>query len=369
MNDTLTLPMTSQPSRTWLLACSLCLLGSLQALTAAESVAKRPRWQVSAGPSFWFNATLSYSAQPAADPSSAAKADHVYDDGFNKVDSTGNIGDGAGGVLSSRTGYFSFLSNSQVNLSAGSLSWHQLQAAGDYLNSVKPSQKPGLALEARLSLAGPDARHDWGLLIGADSHEMDQKSSGPWSANLRLLTDAYRLGGVIPQNAPYTGHFTPSPGDQRIGDAPTRSISAVSGTISGTQEFNARSTILFLGPWFELNAPDFENAKGEADRWSLLANAGLAVIDTKADFMLVEKLSVTGLVTSPSFSNSASGSLSSAGWFAGLKARRSLSQHWSIIASGDFVHGPKFTLQAAARSALLDSSKLLRAYAGLEYRF
>ena len=95
----------------------LLLAGST--LGAAEPAAFR--WHLDVGPTYLTRTRLTYGANASVDPSTAAKTDRTYDDGFNKVDASGNLGDGTATGLASRTGNFGFISDSQVDLKAGTL--------------------------------------------------------------------------------------------------------------------------------------------------------------------------------------------------------------------------------------------------------
>ena len=78
------------------LATALGILGSA-VLTAADS--STFRWRVDAGPSLWLNNRVTFGAYAGAEPSLAARTDRFYDDGYNRVDASNNLGDGAGGLL------------------------------------------------------------------------------------------------------------------------------------------------------------------------------------------------------------------------------------------------------------------------------
>jgi hypothetical protein len=346
------------------------LRGSIISVVAATAVAAAPRslWHVSAGPSFLLNAEVRYGANSAADPALTPKTDRLYDDGFNRVDASGNLGDSAGGPLSSRTGYFGYLRDSQVDLRAGTLALHQAQAAGsDYVPAATPTARTGLDLAIRRSLARVDASRDWGLELGVVFNQVKQSSNGPTDANLRLLTDTYALGGVVPQRAPYTGRFTPLPGDQRIGDTPTRAIGTVAGTIGGTRSFDADVTIIRLGPWLSLTPDGAAGFPHERDRWSLHARAGLGLMSVKASFRTAEQIQVPSLGLSSTVNAAANRSRTDVCTFLGLRARRAFNERWSAIAWGDLLQGSKMTLADTARYARIDTSRCYMLGIGIEY--
>ncbi len=346
------------------------LRGSFFSLVAATVVTAAPRslWHVSAGPSFLLNAEVRYGANPAADPALTPKTDRIYSDGFNRVDASGNLGDAPGGPLASRTGYFGFTRDSQVDLRAGTLALHQAQAAGeDYVPAARPSARPGLELAVRRSLARPDATRDWGLELGLVFNQVKQNSNGTADANLRLLTDTYALGGVVPQRAPYTGRFTPLPGDQRIGDTPTRALGTTAGTIGGSRSLDADVTIVRFGPWLSLMPDGAAGLPHERDRWSLHARTGLGLLAVKASFRTAEQIQAPGLGLASTVNAGADRSRTDLCSFVGLRARRAFNSRWSAVISGDLLYGSKLTVADTARYARLDTSRSYLVGFGIEY--
>ena len=84
---------------------TLLLSGFAPSLPGA---ADEPRWRVHAGVSWITGLEIGCVVAAPADPSTAPLTDRDYDDGFNRVDATNNLGDGPDGPLPSRTGYFAF---------------------------------------------------------------------------------------------------------------------------------------------------------------------------------------------------------------------------------------------------------------------
>jgi hypothetical protein len=343
-------PLVVMNLRSRLVRCSL-----LVAALSSVATAARPRWHLEAGPSAWLGVDLSYGAKAAPDPSTAARTDRVYDDGFNRVDASGNLGDGASGPLASRTGYFGFNNDNQVNLQAGTLSLHRLQAAdGVYARTSNPSNRPGVDVNLRASLASAAATHDWGVELGADFARFRQNSSDPVSTDVRLLTDTYALGGVVPQRAPYAGRFSPLPGDQRIGDTPTRTITTPPGTVSGSRSFRARTTLVRLGGWYEVLPGG--SGSGELSHWSVLAHAGPALLRTRASFSVDEQVQAGGVSATSRLTADGSRSKTDWGAFGGLKARRSFGERCALQVWGDYLSGAKTTVSGGTRYAQLDLS-------------
>jgi hypothetical protein len=342
-------------------------LGSGVSVVAAESTTFR--WRLEAGPSIWLKTKVAYGATSSSDPATTAKTDRIYDDGFNRVDASGNLGDGGFGPLASRTGYFGFTSDGQVDLRAGTLALHRTTAGeGLYRDVGDTANRPAWHAALRLSLSKmkPD-RRDWGLEGAVDWARFRDCASGPVAANVRVLTDTYALGGVVPQRAPYSGRFSPLPGDQRIGDTPSRSLSSVAGTVNGTRTFDGRALVLRGGFWWELIPSKTTEPQREGDRWSVFLRGGLAIIRAKASFSVDEQAQAPGLQPGARITAAGSRSRSDLGYFLGARARRSFSPQWAFLAGADFLSGYKLKTSQGDRYALLDLSRVWMLSIGLEY--
>ena len=333
----------------------LLLAGST--LGAAEPAAFR--WHLDVGPTYWTRTRLTYGANASVDPSTAAKTDRTYDDGFNKVDASGNLGDGTATGLASRTGNFGFISDSQVDLKAGTLALHRTSALdGIYRDAGNTAERPSWQVNLRLSLADVKLnRRDWGAEAGLDWARFKDASTGPAAASLRVLTDTYALGGVVPQRAPYTGRFSPLPGDQRIGDTPTRSNATVAGSLNGSRSFSAKTTIFRVGGWWEVKRSAIVEPEPEEDKWSIFLRGGLAFSSTKANFSVDEQPQANGVAAGQRVVAAGSGSRSGTGFYLGVNARRILTPRVALIGGVDYLRGPKVTVSQGDRFASLDLSR------------
>lgn len=345
---------------------ALALPGFPAALTAAEPAGFR--WHLEAGPSLWLNTRVTFGAHAGADPAAGPKSDRFYDDGFNRVDASGNLGDGSFGPLASRTGYFGFSNDSQVDLRAGTLALRRVRlAGGDYLSATPETEQPAWHAALRVSLRrGAPVGRDWGVELGFDTVKLHAASADGLPAALRVLTDTYALGGVVPQRAPYSGRFTSIPGDQRIGDTPARSVSTVAGTLAGSRDFAARSMALQLGPWLEFGQARTQPAATERERWFLRLRGGVARLATRASFRTAEQVQAPGLTGAAPVTASAERRRSDWGAFAGLTLRRSFNPRVAAFGGVEALWGSRMTIAQADRYARLDLSKTMLVQFGLE---
>jgi hypothetical protein len=150
--------------------------------------------------------------------------------------------------LASRTGNFGFISDSQVDLKAGTLALHRTSALdGIYRDAGNTAERPSWQVNLRLSLADVKLnRRDWGAEAGLDWARFKDASIGsgggePARAH-RHLRPRWRGAAACAVHGP----FSPLPGDQRIGDTPTRSNATVAGSLNGSRSFSAKTTIFRL---------------------------------------------------------------------------------------------------------------------------
>jgi hypothetical protein len=354
--------MNSKNSSWLIFAMAVCTL-SVGAADVGDS-----RWSLDLGPSAWTNVDVSFGANTPTDPSTATKTDRVYDDGFNKIDSSGNLGDNLSTGLPGRTGNFGFLSDSQVDLVAGTLALRRASLAeGVYDKAGSSTRGPNLQMNLRVLFGASAAkRSKWGAEIGGDSAKITSSSSGVTGVTVRVLTDRYALGGVVPQRAPYAGRFAPSPGDQRIGDTPVRSITAASGTVSGSRSARATLTVLRAGGWWQVLREEAKMRSGTDDGWSLFVRGGLAVCSTKVKFESEEQLSGESLVAGNRVALFGQKSRNTVGGFAGVHARRPITSELVFVAGVDYLRGPDLSIKVGDRFARIDTSHAVIVRVALE---
>src|SRR5262245_59219524 len=158
-----------------------------------------------------FNVTASFKNKgpsPASDPGPAmGGVDHNYDDGFNRVDISGN----AGGM----TWNWGYASASQI---VGDTIAFSSSRSGTINSDVAADPSSGLELTYNRQLGTCD-NWRWGLEAAFNYSALNVRDNSGL-ANGPLAVDTYHLGGIVPPLAPYAGTFA-GPGPL-IGDTPTR---------------------------------------------------------------------------------------------------------------------------------------------------
>ncbi len=173
-------------------------------------------------------------------PAGISGADHRYDDGFVRVDGTGNTG----GV----TSLWSYTSASQYNSANQTLTYHATSsytATGDA--RVDGALNPGLDMAyggklaqwERLSLSW-EMGFQWQNLGFTDDH--------PLAAVAQRTIHQFSTGGIVMPQAPYSG------GSSGLGPVISDLATALptetglSGTVSGTRKVEGTLYLLRFGP-------------------------------------------------------------------------------------------------------------------------
>lgn len=280
-----------------------------------------------------------------------AGVNHNYDDGYNRVDVTGN----------------------DHGLFFGSWNW-------GYQN---PGQISGDSLVMRsASLAGTvgannsgDPQHGFELRYGRELGRADKWRGGvegafgftdvriqdnrPLAANVSVIRDTYALNGIIPPVAPYSGTFN-GPG-AIIVDAPERGTETLTGgaTINGWRRLDADLFAFKVGPYIEVPL---------SRRWTLDFRGGLAVVLVNSEFSYEETTTISGLGEHTSSAHG-SGSDLLVGAYAGGDVSYSFSQAFAAFAGAQYQNVGEYSQNLNGRKAVLDLSKSIFVTIGLSYSY
>lgn len=167
--------------------------------------------------------------------------DHIYDDGFNRVDAGGNAG--------GQTWYWGYESSSQISGSDLLLSSTSAAGSGS-VNGVTDAPHWGMELTYARQL-GWNGSYWWGVEVGLSWTDLSFSERGTTSGDVVRTVDAYALGGITPPGAPYSGTFE-GPGPV-ISDEPRRTAQLLSNAAmtSGSYQLEASLYALRLGLIYE----------------------------------------------------------------------------------------------------------------------
>lgn len=184
-----------------------------------------------------YNAKLNFgiSQSSQSDPGDAvAGIDHEYDDGYVRVDSSGNFGN--------LTAYWGYDDASQV--SGTDLLFHSLQPTEGFIGEREIDDIPGLELEFRY-IFWEEENRNLGLDFGVGF--LSKKQSQTDGFDLNAIEDAYDATMPALPAPGYRGGFDDF--TSLISDIPTRSTTVLSGT--GSREFGATMWTLRVSAFIE----------------------------------------------------------------------------------------------------------------------
>ena len=348
----------------WLIAgaCALPVLASAQELTDWAS----PRGQLGVSVPFWFNAHARFTGVRANNPGplTGGTVNRTYDDGYSRVDATGNAP--VGGLPS--TSYFGYASDAQVVnvVGAGTLALHsQSLNGGDYTRKVDNRPEfPGLELHYRHDLTG-DKSWRLGWEAGAGYSYFKWHQNGAPNATVDLITHIFDLGGVnlAPGAAPYSGPSVALPGSPVIGSTPngTSSQTTVAASVTGPRQLELHTLLLRLGPTLEWQP---------AARWSLGVQGGLLVGAGWSQLSYAEQITVATANIAPiSQSGRSNDSHLWGGFYGAARINYQFNQHWDANVEVRRLWQDQQNHHGPARSAEINLGDAIGLTAGVNYRF
>ena len=305
---------------------------------------------VSAGGAFNMKARFGSTAdtlQRANDPGAAtAGTDHTYDDGYNRVDSSGN----AGGLTSD----WGYQNSSQYNPAGdGSI---RMNSAQTIINPAASSAsqdtpQPAISVYWQQDLTkcavwnlGVRAAFNW-QRINLDAHALEATTS-------TTISDTYSLGGVTPPGAPFNGSYAgPNP---LLGDDPslTRSISSAAGpTLLGSRSIDGDLFGLDLGPTLSVNITDHVRA---------VFSAGATLAWIRSDFSYNDGALASGSTTDDK---------ALFGGYAGADLQYRICETWGVFVGATHTHLENFTQQAQGHTAELKFNGCYDIHTGVYFNY
>jgi hypothetical protein len=317
-------------------------------------------WRMTFNVQVGFKNIGAFAARTDPGPATGGNMDRTYDDGFNRVDVTGNNhGSGYGNT----TWYWGYDSESQVlpgTSNPQSVVMHSSSSSGTALNDREDDRQPGVEFSYNRELLRCE---HWRLgLEGVFGYtELTVEDNAVTTTDVSQINDSYSVptsgsGQYLPppgRNATYNG-----PGSV-ISSSPTRTTSTTQGRVTGSRSFRADLFSFRLGPYFELPF-------GKHGAFDL--SGGLALMYVESKFGYAESTAVTGL---SSYDSAASGwreQLRAGGYAAGTFSY-AINDHWSAFAGAQFQDLGKYTHTEGSRTATLDLSRAIFVSLGLSYSF
>ena len=305
-----------------------------------------------------FNTTAEFknvaNARPNRGPGPATGgADHFYDDGYNRVDSTENDG----GV----TWFWGYKNSSQV--SGDTLSMHSTSASRINSNPIDSDIQHGAELTWNREL-GRGEKCSWGLESAFGWTDIEIRDRRPLRGGEVMITDVYNHNinpNVPPQSAEYPGHAGTFEGPGAvIEDTPTRMVAfdPNSALVTGRRRFDGDLYTLRVGPYVEIPIDE---------QWSISLSGGgvVGAIDGEYRFkQLVTTSAGTGF-------QSGSGSKSDVlfGGYVSMVIHWAITERWGAFVGGQYMGLTDYTLKARGTKVQLDFATTASFLGGVSFSF
>jgi len=217
----------------------------------------------------------------AASPGAATGGvDHNYDDGYVRLDSSGN----AGGL----TWNWGYQTASQV--AGNTMQFHATQAgtpSSPGLSDATDDPQFGTELTYQRILGRlPVTSGLWGFETGLGYTALSLQGDSSASRVDTTTTDTYQLNGVLPPSAGYNGTYT-GPG-ALLGDTPTRASASSTTTLNTHEKLSGNLYSIRLGPFAEWEL---------AHKLSLAASVGLTLAPASVEYDFSEVTTTSAGVT------------------------------------------------------------------------
>lgn len=281
----------------------------------------------------------------------APGTDYNYDNGYVRVDSSGNLG--------GQTWNWGYRDASQVSGNTVAMSLTSSNASASAREADEIAQGIDLSAYYRvggMTLGGREG--SWGLRGGLHYGRVDIGNSSSLSSPTTIITDTFTLapGAAMPP-APHNGSF--SAPNALLGDTPTRTVSSGTGQVDGSRDLDVHLATLSLGAYLELPV---------TDAFSLTLEGGLnaALADGSYDFS--SSTTIAGLGTFNS-SGSDSGTKILPGLYLGVSGIYQINESWGVQLAGRYQYLDSFTLEDNGSQAELDFGSAFILSAGVTYRF
>lgn len=289
-----------------------------------------------------------FSVSGANPGSLAAGQDHIYDDGYVRVDGTGNA--------LGKTSFWGYQKDSQYN-GLDTLTY-QATTAFDTTSQSRVDDSPNLGFD--MVYAGTWAhweRLSIGGEFGFNLTPFENKDRRPLTGTFTQVTDTYNTGGILLPNAPYDGNS--SGVGPTINDTPaTRNTTTAPGTINGNRTLEGILYNFRLGP---LVRWEFY------PRWTLNASGGAALGFFDAEYRFNENITV-GSSTTVNTGKFSTGDMTYGG-YAGAVVMYDTGNFWEAFVGAHFMSMQDVTLSRAGREAITHLGNTIYIVAGINWTF
>lgn len=320
--------------------------GEPSAKGAIEIPAQTSRWTFGASFAPLLNVDADFSslgayASPFALRPTGGGQDYEYENGFVRVDGSGN----AGGV----TSYWGYDDAAQYDpAGGGSLSFNLTSGARNGRVGASEDFSPGFEFFGYLDMgriADFSGRPvSWGFKTGLHYARISIGNSSTLTSDVIQVTDTFDASGIL--LIPAAGYSGPYSGaGPLLGDSPTRVTNVIAGgaTVAGDRDLDLDMITLSAGPYIRIPV---------ADNFSVLAEAGLSLSVARGEYDFESVTTIAPLGTQTTGGDDTRTSLLP-GVYAGFSAIWQLTERFGIHGSARYQYIDQFDIGANGTEASL----------------
>ena len=289
-------------------------------------------------------------------PDTGSASDRSYDDGYNRVDSSGNAG--------GQTWYWGYSDPSSIQ-GDNMVLHHTSSPSTGVSKDNDDGVNHGLELAYQYEIhRDPDKNWRWGVEGGLGFSRLNIDDTSTVRNEVNEITDTFSVPGgvfVIPA-APYNGTFAgPGPlldSDLGSGDR-VRTVLSRATQITGHRELEANLFLIRVGPYFEYPINEKFTAYG---------NVGLNLVIGDMEFSYTETVTFDGNLRATRRDEGSETDVL-VGLYAGAGISYAIDDEWSVFAGAQFQTAGKSVSKEGGKEAVLDMSKAIVVNIGVSYAF
>lgn len=340
-------------SRLSFLALGLASCGPLVAADFTETPTSGTH-RISLNGRFFFNVSAKVAHPSSPDqtgPATGGGVDRIYDDGFVKLDVSGNAG--------GKTWNWGYNDAAQVAGGGINLSRTTRPRDGsstDFSTDLSYGGEVGWSWEIRrFDIGRREARV--GIELFAGWGQISGDGGDTIAGAYTVQTDHFDLNGVTPPLAPYSGTFN-GPGPV-VSDSPTRASVTQAATSQFSGDIDATMIGFRLGPWVEIPL---------TKKLSWTFGLGLSAVHVDGSFSFAEQISVGG-VPQPLVTGNVDRADWKTGFYIDTKLNWNLNPEWSVFAGVQYQYLGTFKIDALGRQGQIGLESAIGITAGVGFSF
>ncbi len=284
-------------------------------------------------------------------PATGGAVDRFYDDGYNRVDISGNTG--------GLTWFWGYDNASQLpgndTIVMSSTTARPLDKS---THDDDPQHGFELTWDHELGRT-KGGQWAWGVQGAFGWTDIEIRDHRPLSGGTTTIADAYNLGGVIPPPPGYAGDFE-GPGPL-IDSIPNRTITSDpnGATVRGTRDFDGDLFSFRAGPYLDIPLDE---------RWTITLSAGLAAGVIDGEFKFNQSVTTPGGTTRQRGTGHETDVLF--GGFASASIHCKINDRWGVFVNGQYLGlVDSYEVSARGQKMEMDFNKTAFFSAGVTFSF